>query len=201
MPPPELRQIKASTTGRADTGCDRNGPTEADVNPQTAPAADDIFRHMIETSADGVCFLDPAGNVQFINRAALAIARIADDVPVEGHDWRAIWPQPFRKAISGAVRVAARCGRYRLELEAPAADGGTNSWDVLITARRDLAGNLEGLTVVARDVTAATVALREAQLRLDEMTRAAARLLDRHGPPAAPAAVPSATGLRVAQAR
>jgi PAS domain S-box-containing protein len=131
--------------------------------------SDETFRLLVDSVRDYAIFLlDPSGKVVTWNQGAQRIKGYAADEIIGKHFSR-FYP---REAIESKwpdreLEIAGKEGRYTDEGLRVRKDGSTFWANVVITALRDDAGNLQGFSKVTRDLTER----RELEERSHELNR------------------------------
>ncbi|MEZ5291066.1 MAG: ATP-binding protein [Vicinamibacterales bacterium] len=127
-------------------------------------------RSLLDSSADCIAVLSPAGEVSFLNTAGLRMLPSANASGLEGTPFVAYWPG-HEEEVHAALRTARAGGESRFA--ASHADAGAQRWwDVIVTASTDSGGQVTRLVATARDITQQKLA-EEERLQLLASERAA----------------------------
>jgi len=112
-----------------------------------------LHRTILESSADCIVLLSPAGRIEYINAAAVDAFELPDAGQVRGRRWMDFWnPEEICTFVNGLER-AARGETARLRGPGPTARGTRRWWDAIISPLLDESGSITGILAVSRDVT------------------------------------------------
>ncbi|KQT46332.1 hypothetical protein ASG43_11970 [Aureimonas sp. Leaf454] len=139
-------------------------------------ASEAFSRSIVESSGDGIAVLDLDATIRFVNgpAAALDVQGIGD---VVGRSWLDLWP-PDVRAEAEAALTAARSGlNASLSTHVPTPAGAPAWCNVAVNPIKRPSGEVQGVLVVARDVTDKHMAWLEAEaaaIRLAEVLESTA---------------------------
>lgn len=118
-----------------------------------------------EQSPDCIHILGCGGELMGMNINGQCALEIDDFSALYGRHWSQLWPGAVRAEVCAAIDAASAGLPAHFAACAPTAKGALRWWDVQVTPIRDGAGAVRSLLAVARDVSAAHLAL-QAQLQL-----------------------------------
>jgi len=189
----EIRQLNKNLEARVEERTSQLEATVAELesNQRELRQSEERFRILVEGVSDYAIFmLGPDGSIVSWNEGAERIQGYAATEVIDRH-FSIFYPEEdLRRGIpEEELRVAAAEGRFEEEGLRVRKDGTRYQAEVVITALRDEAGDLQGFSQVTRDVTArkeAEEALRtslrtmaDLKAALDESAMVATT--DRHG--------------------
>jgi PAS domain S-box-containing protein len=124
---------------------------------------------LLESSADCVKLLDPAGRLEAINAAGVRLLEAPSEDSLLGRELAGLWPPEGAARMREAVAAALGGGVGRFQGFCPTVRGTLKWWDVSVSPVRDETGAVTRLLCVTRDGTAAmraAAALRTSEARL-----------------------------------
>lgn len=113
-----------------------------------------LSRGIVEASPDCIEVLDPRGNLQYANPAALRRLRSGSTSENEGESWSLSWSDEAQETVTAGLQVARVSGAARFSHWRPDSTGERRCWDVAISRMLDDDGELIGLLASSRDITA-----------------------------------------------
>lgn len=113
-----------------------------------------LYRSVLEASADCIKILCPAGRVRLINDPGLKLMEFEDFSRIEGQFWWELWPTEMQAEVRDASMRATQGATVRISGCCPTATGKPKWWDVVMTPIRDGNGELSGILSISRDCTA-----------------------------------------------
>jgi diguanylate cyclase (GGDEF)-like protein/PAS domain S-box-containing protein len=142
---------------------------------QAARRADDRYRRLLETSAEGVCLLDGDGTIQYANRSFGSLVGMTSSSLV-GVPVLRFLPTPDATAV--AARLLHETGRFELELRR--ADGQRRWVSCATSAVREDAADASQALVMMTDISvrrAAEAALRTSEARFRALVRSSSDVI------------------------
>lgn len=113
-----------------------------------------LYRSVLEASADCIKVLCPAGRLLLMNEPGLRLMELEDFSSLEGRYWWELWPPEMQERVRGASRKASSGATVRFSGFCPTTSGKPKWWDVVMTPIRDSNGLLTGILSISRDCTA-----------------------------------------------
>jgi two-component system, cell cycle sensor histidine kinase and response regulator CckA len=115
--------------------------------------SEEFNRSMIENSLDCIKLLDVKGHLLFMSLGGQNLLEIEDLQAYIGKSWIEFWKEEDQVRVSQAVFEAGQGRIGRFQAFCPTAKGKPKWWDVIISPISNLAGNVERLLAVSRDIT------------------------------------------------
>lgn len=113
-----------------------------------------LYRSVLEASADCIKILCPAGKVRLMNDPGLKLMELEDFSAIEGRFWWELWPCEIQAEVRNASIKATNGATVRFSGCCPTATGKPKWWDVVVTPIRGSNGEISGILSICRDCTA-----------------------------------------------
>jgi diguanylate cyclase (GGDEF)-like protein/PAS domain S-box-containing protein len=113
----------------------------------------ELYRSVLEASADCIKIMCPEGRLRLMNPPGLKLMELDEFETIEGRHWCEFWPIEMREQVRQSVRDAKRGRTVRFSGLCPTASGKAKWWDVVVTPIRDSAGEITGILSISRDST------------------------------------------------
>ncbi|RAI55385.1 sensor histidine kinase [Roseicella frigidaeris] len=124
----------------------------------------EVLRAAIDAAPDCIKLVELDGRLSVVNASGLGLLEIEDAAAVLGQDWAALWPEAGRPRVRAALAEALAGRNDRFEALCPTARGRPRWWDVAVAPVRDLAGRVQRVIAISRDITAR----KETEARLQD---------------------------------
>jgi diguanylate cyclase (GGDEF)-like protein/PAS domain S-box-containing protein len=111
----------------------------------------ELYRSVLEASADCISILCPQGRLKLMNAPGLELMEIPAFDQVEGAFWWTLWPIDIQAEVRSAVEAAAQGETVRFSGLCPTARDTPKWWNVVVTPIRDPAGQCTGILAISRD--------------------------------------------------
>lgn len=149
-----------------------------DIDTASPSSTTALDSQLFESSPDCVELLDAQGCVIAVNKNGQCVMEIDNLAMVAGKPWKALWPEAAHRELDEALTAACEGRVGHFGAYCPTQKGTPKWWDVVITAVRSDAGNIESFLSVSRDVTVMHQASVEREQLLRELQAANARMTD-----------------------
>ncbi len=130
--------------------------------------SEEFNRSIIESSVDCIKILDLEGCLRFMNEGGKKLMGITDIEPYLGMPYGQFWEGADRQAAAEALEKARQGGQGSFEGYLAIPDGASEWWNVVASPIWGVAGAVERILVVSRDITERKKSeqrLRESELR------------------------------------
>jgi diguanylate cyclase (GGDEF)-like protein/PAS domain S-box-containing protein len=124
--------------------------------------SEELYRSVLDASADCIKILSLDGKLELMNAPGLAAKELVWE-DIAGQHLSSLWPQSDRPALLAALAKAAGGEVARFSGFCPTTSGKPRWWDVVVTPMRSETGEVTRLLSIARDIT--TVRTAAEQLR------------------------------------
>ena len=124
-----------------------------------------MLRYVLDQSLDCIKILGPAGEVKYVNSHGRCALEIDDFKAIEDKPWAELWTAESRAIIACAVERAQAGRGSEIEASRPDARGEERWWRISVSPLAERDGELIGMLVISRDITA-HVQLRETEQTL-----------------------------------
>ncbi|MGD9902051.1 MAG: CHASE3 domain-containing protein [Vicinamibacterales bacterium] len=127
---------------------------EADARVQAAELrrSEDFNRSILDNTGDCVAVLELDGRLVLMNTPGVRLMQLPEAGDWQHEPWPAIWG-PHRAVAESALAKAAAGREARFTAERVVPSGGTQWWDVVVTAVKDEHGAPTRLAVICHDVS------------------------------------------------
>ena len=115
--------------------------------------SEELYRNVLEASADCIKVLNPQGRLQFVNGPGLCSLEIDEPADVLGTDWVGFWPLEARIIVREALEAAQNGEKARFSAFCPTAKGSPRWWDVILTPILSSGDSPSKILAVSRDIT------------------------------------------------
>jgi diguanylate cyclase (GGDEF)-like protein/PAS domain S-box-containing protein len=112
-----------------------------------------LYRDVMEASADCIKVLDLEGRLVLMNSPGVCAMEIGTFERVRGMEWAELWPEESRNAVRSAVDDAKAGLIARFSAFCPTAAGTPKWWDVVVTPMFNDNRSVTRLLSISRDIT------------------------------------------------
>jgi PAS domain S-box-containing protein len=113
----------------------------------------DRYRQIVELSEDCILELDATGRVASVNRHGLEMLQAFERSDVVHRAWLDFWPAQMRAVVREAMRLGLDGQQSQYIGTLTTLRGTERQWSVSMAPLSDVAGRVESLVVVGRDIT------------------------------------------------
>lgn len=115
--------------------------------------SESLSSSVLDSSADCITTLNPAGRLLSMNPAGLEAFHATDFAQLKGHTWAELWPSETRDTVKQILSKAAQGATERFHAVRSTHEGVPTWWDVIVTPVHDADGKISRLTAIARDIS------------------------------------------------
>lgn len=115
--------------------------------------AEQLYRGVLESSADCIMILDLQGKLQLMNSPGIELLELKNFDEVRSAAWSQLWPSEGQKLVNAALDDARDGRSARFKAFCPTGAGTPRWWDVVVSPMGVDEGHVTQILAIARDIT------------------------------------------------
>lgn len=123
------------------------------IAQQSLAENEELYRSVLEASADCIKILSVDGQVQLINTSGRDLMEASEDQQIVGQNWADLWPEAMRETIEASLQSARQGISSRFSGNCRTFGRRAKWWDVIVTPIFSKSGDVIRILSISRDVT------------------------------------------------